>query len=300
MTHLIYVPFTGLGLYRGFRGNRWLRNRITVFKRFVVPSLLVQTTQDFTLWVSWRREERTNAQVIELKNYLDEQFPGRVFFTFEGLCFWDDKYEDAIAYDRLLSALQRSMPDLVNRTAGASEVLMTIQPSDDCYHKDAFQYIQTVFKEKQGIQAVGFTRGFIANLQTFDIAEYNPQTLPPFFTIRFPREIFIDPFRHAEYTGPYKSHEYVGDKLRFFELLWRGFLVGTHGENTSTVFNHPYRGEPVSKLVLNSFGIIGEPLKLELSLRKAILRRLPQPIQRKIRFMFGEKIWSKIYDYLRN
>ncbi len=69
--HLMYVPFTGLGLYNGFRGNRWLKNRIEIFKQFVIPSLLNQTDQDFILWVSWRREEKNNPIIKEFKQYLE-------------------------------------------------------------------------------------------------------------------------------------------------------------------------------------------------------------------------------------
>ena len=61
--HLIYCPFTGLGLYGGFRGNRWLQNRIQIFKQFVIPSLKAQTNKDFTLWISWRPEEKNNPDI---------------------------------------------------------------------------------------------------------------------------------------------------------------------------------------------------------------------------------------------
>ena len=70
MTHFLHVPWTGLGLYGGFRGNRWLKNRIQIFKQFVVPSLLAQTEQNFILWCAFRHEERDNPLVKELKKYL--------------------------------------------------------------------------------------------------------------------------------------------------------------------------------------------------------------------------------------
>ena len=72
--HLLYVPFTGLGLYNGFRGNKWLKKRIQIFKQFVVPSLHAQINQNFIIWISWRPEEKNNHIVKEFYQYLRTEF----------------------------------------------------------------------------------------------------------------------------------------------------------------------------------------------------------------------------------
>lgn len=295
----MYCPFTGLGLYGGFRGNRWLKNRIAVFKQFVVPSLLAQTSQNFTLWISWRPEEKYNPLVADLKEYLDQTGLKSVF-TYSGVCFWDDKYSDEIAHNRLIDALHGSISGLLDTIADAEVVLMTIQPSDDCYRRDTVEDLQNYFTWQKYFNAVGFSKGYMMNYRTKELCEYNPTTIPPFFTIRFPADVFKDPLKHTLYTGPYKSHEYIGDKLKFAEIDDRGFLVGTHGENISTVFNHPFRGPAADPDVLKDFGLYDvEPVRISYSLRKAILRRLPFPVQRKLRYIFGEMIWNKIYEFLR-
>lgn len=312
VTHLLHIPWTGLGLYNGFRGNRWLRNRIKVFKQFVVPSLLAQTNKNFILWCAFRREEQHNQLVIELKEYLDSITEFKTVFTYSGIAFYDDKYPDDVARERLLSAIHGSMGELLNVMGESNEILLTIQPSDDCYHKMAVSEIQRVFKEMPEIQAVGFQKGYIMNYLTKELKTYNPLTNPPFYTIRFPREVFIDPLQHVQYTylkqdmGKYKSgtpipsHEYVSGALKYAVIKERGFLVGTHSENVSTVFNHPYAGEIVDSSTLDQFGLYGvEPLKLKFSIRKRILRALPPKVQRKIRYWFGELFWSKIYNFLR-
>lgn len=301
MKHFMYVPFTGLGLYGGFRGNRWLRNRIEVFKHFVVPSLLAQTSQNFTVWVSWRPEERGNRHVDALENYLVNKFGmGRVVFTYGGLCFWDDKYDDETAHKRLILSLHKSLNELVNWVGDNDEVIMTIQPSDDCYNKHMVSEIQHTFKNSD-YNALGYKHGYLMNYQTGELKEYNPKTNPPFFSIRFPKEIFIDPLKHAKWTGPYKSHEYIGDHMKYAQIDQRGFIVGTHGENVSTHFNHPYGGEVIPKEMLSEFGLgMVEPIKIRYSIRKQIMRRLPHKVQRKLRYIFGEKIYSKIYNFLRN
>ena len=101
---------------------------------------------------------------------------------------------------------------------------------------------------------------------------------------------------------PCPSHEYYkdvfGDKLGLIEQ--RGFIVGTHGENISTHFNHPFKGETVSSDLLKQFGLEKvEPLKLKISLRKIFMRKLPHGWQRKLRYLFGERFYARIYDFLR-
>lgn len=299
IAHFMYVPFTGLGLYNGHRGKRWLQNRIKIFKQFVIPSLHAQTNRDFIIWVSWRHEDRGDKQVKELERYiLDRGF--RTVFTYSGVCFWDDKYPDEVAKGRLINALHGSMGVLINAMDNADTVLMTIQPSDDCYYKEAVAEAQTFFEENPDYGAFGYKKGFVADYTKLKIAEWNPKTTPPFYTIKFKRDVFIDPFKHFAYTGGYKSHEYVKDFIKSQYSDFRGFLVGTHGENISTIFAHPFTGAPYGFAVLHSFGLgYTKPLKISLSIRKILMRKLPYGWQRKLRYWFGERLYSKFYNWIR-
>ena len=307
----MYCPFTGLGNYNGFRGQRWLENRKKIFWEFVYPSLLAQTSKNFILWISWRYEDMNNPVVRELERWLS-MFSIRYVFTYSGVCFYDDKYDDDIARERLISSIHGSMAELLNVMGEAEEIYMTIQPSDDCYHKNAVEGIQRIFTEIPKLQAVGFSKGYICNYQTKEVKEYNPQTNPPFYTIRFKREDFTDPLRHIKYTslktdvGKYKagtplpSHEYVKDCLNYGIINERGFLVGVHVENISTNFNNPFAGEKVSQIVLKDFGLYDvEPIKIKFSIRKRLLRMLPHKVQRKLRYWFGEILWQRFYNFLR-
>src|SRR3990167_4034704 len=157
MTHLLYVPFTGLGLYGGHRGKRWLKNRIKIFKQFVIPSLSSQTNKDFILWISWRYEDLRDPLILELKQWLDScpKFCQSIVFTYSGVCFWDDKYQDEEAYSRLISAVHGSMGELLNHIGECESVLMTIQPSDDVYNSGMVQETQGFFKENKEAQVYG-------------------------------------------------------------------------------------------------------------------------------------------------
>jgi len=302
--HFLYTPFTGLGNFGGFRGNRWLRNRIKVFKQFVIPSLKNQVNKNFILWCSWRREEKKNPYVKELIEWLNGIKEFKTVHTFHGVCFWDDKYSDIEARSRLLMNLHGSIGELLDTIGEVDYIYMTIQPSDDCYDNNLVEGIQNLFTETPAVEAFGFTKGYIMDYRTKELAEYNPTTNPPFFTIKFPRDVFADPLKHANYTGPYKSHEYVGDKLAYGQIDERGFLVGIHGENISTVFNHPFKGQTImgeeKYKILKRFGIEDTPvLKIKVSLRKWILRKLPHRVQKKLRYIFGEKIFQRFYEFLR-
>lgn len=302
VAHLVYVPFTGLGLYGGHRGKRWLKNRIQIFKQFVVSSLLAQTNKDFIVWVSWRHEDRNCPLVKDLKKYLEFVFP-KVVFTYSGVLFWDDKYPDEVAYERLVNAVRGSMGDLLNVIGEADTVLMTIQPSDDCYHKEMVEEIQEGFSQTD-YQVLGYKKGYVMDYKTFAVAEWNPETTPPFYTIKFPRETFMDAHKHVKYIGPYKSHEYVKDFLKAkYDTTTRGFTVGTHGENISTVFNHPYARVPYTGLLSELLARYGldqvKPLKVAVSIRKQLLRKLPHGWQRKLRYVFGERLFARVYNWLR-
>jgi hypothetical protein len=77
--------------------------------------------------------------------------------------------------------------------------------------------------------------------------------------------------------------------------------VGTHGENISTVFKHPFAGNDVDPSVLAEFGLEGvKPLKIKLSLRRWFMKQLPHGWQRKLRYWVGERFYARIYNFLRN
>jgi hypothetical protein len=317
MKMLIAIPFTGLGLYNGFRGNRWLRNRIKIFEQFTLPSLLNQTDRDFVAWFQWRHEERNNPHVLALQERL-RQIPNFTFvFTFHGVCLYDDKYEDVEARERLFESLRLSTQELFDYLPDSEEIYHLLQPSDDCYDRKTVELVKKVFRE-QDVQAVSFLKGYLCNYNTKEVLEYNPKTNPPFAAIRFPREKFFDTGKHMTYIGmkedegkykkgtPFPSHEYLANCFKTAYFDWRGFLVGTHLDNISTVFDHPYGGAQVSSEIFEQFGLGGvEPLSIPYSFRRVAFHKLPYQVKRKLRYLAGEKKWlfrpvfNGIYNFMR-
>lgn len=284
MTHFLTVPFTGLGLFDGYRGDTWMMNRIAIFKRFVLPSILNQTNKDFWLWLQFRPQEQDNQIVQDFIESLSSIRGIRVIVTYHGITMWDDKYDDDIAKQRLMRSLEGSLPELEPLIKGRY-VLDTIQPSDDVYMTDAVDTIQKVAKKNNG--AFGWRKGYIMKYDNLEVAEYNPKTIPPFFTIKYPTKTFLSPQKHFDFA-PYKSHEYISNHLSYTECSdKRGFIVGTHGENTSTSFRLAGRtlGESAKERVLISAGLYGvEGMKVEKDkkrvLKKRILNLFPSAFQR--------------------
>ena len=311
-THFYMVPFTGLGLHNGFRGDQWLVNRIKIFNQFIVPSLRAQG-DNFFVWFCWRLEEKVNPLVKEFQKTLDGIEGLKSIHTFGGIPFWDDKYEDEEAGKRLMNTLKLSLPEL-KQYVKEDYVLLTIQPSDDMYLSTGAQELQKTFRgllEKNPENtrvSVGWKLGYIMNFQTKEIAEYSTHgwksdsistyhtdTIPPFFTIHFPKETFLDPEKHYAHIGPYKSHEYIADHTDYHTIQGRGFIVGCHGENISTTYNHRYKGKVLSKeetervLVLTG-NLLTEPLKINPSLRlriRSLINKVP-----------GRDILKKLYYLL--
>uniref|UniRef100_A0A6H1ZEB9 Uncharacterized protein n=1 Tax=viral metagenome TaxID=1070528 RepID=A0A6H1ZEB9_9ZZZZ len=306
--HIFSVPFTGLGIQNGFRGNKWLKRRIQVFKNFVLPSLIHQTKKEFIVWIQWRKQEEYNPIVQDFVSFLNKVIGMTFVHTYHGIAMWDDKYSDKDAEERLLNTLKGSLPELHDYVKGSDWVFLTCQPSDDMYNSSAVKQIwEEIEKEEyRSNLAVGWRRGYIMNCATKEVYDYDPETCPPFATIVFPTNIFLEPRSHYIYIGPYKSHEYVKDIFNYKELLGRGFMVGTHGENISTTFNHPYATRELEgderDSILHKFSVyysdrVYFPVGFRLLGRKAI-NTLPRPLHDIIKWAY-HKLRGIYYERIR-
>lgn len=246
--HLVYTPFTGLGK-PGFRGDNWLRDRIKIFKKYTLKSLQNQSDQFFIHWISWRPEEQNNDLVKELFSYLCG-IEWRVIFTFGGLCWWDDKYKR----DKLKKRLKDTMPTLKDIVGDAKYVYETVLASDDMYHCDMVSSVQMQpFAYKR---ALIHWNGYVHNLKTGEIATWNPKNLPPFYTLMYPADVFLDYKKHFDYIKDLKTHENVEHLYDCVRLPDDRYMVNVHERNISTCFEHPYTGKAVDKKVLKNFGVV--------------------------------------------
>jgi hypothetical protein len=259
LCHLVLTPFTGLGKPR-FRGDNWYKNRIKIFKENTLKSLQNQTNQFFVHWLTFREEEASNDLTKELfKDICTQEW--RAQFTFGGIPFWDDKYR----FDNLYHRLKETLPQLKETVGDALYVYETILASDDMYHKDVIESIQQQpFSYKR---ALVHWNGYIRNIETDQLAEWKPPVrhLPPFYTIMYPADVFLDPKKHFEYLKGYKSHEDIEKLFDCVRLPDNRYMVNVHGNNISTSWEG-YRHNELKKTKHDFIGeeIIDEKEKVEI------------------------------------
>lgn len=290
--HIVYTPFTGVGLYGGFKNQDWFDYRLKIFKEYTLPSLLNQTNKNFIHWISFRKEEESDNRVYDLANYM-ERLGHKFILTFDGLMYYDDKFSPdfrsrfmnllriirytwrtkdirklglcrEIIYNKnstLEQRLKNSLPAL-KASKKCDYVYLTRIDSDDMFHKNAIQEIQNNQPFPEAILpfpgAILLDKGYVFNYNSKELAEWNPITNPPFHTIIFPYEHFIDSKKHYEYIKDYKSHEDIKKIFAYRILKDSLYCVLVHNEQISTIWNHPFKGKTIlenKNEILSSFGI---------------------------------------------
>ncbi len=288
--HLVYIPMTGVGLYGGYRGDTWYKERIEILKKYTLKSLQAQTNQNFCIWFSFREQEEWNPLTGDLANYMKAQGI-RYVFTFNGLMYHDDKFSDGFMNKtkNIIRCLRdwvrnnRSFTDVVGgigeiyinknktlkeRVAHSLDVLrpyfkdapwvvVTRVDSDDMFHKQAVEIIQQC---EPFVGALVCKQGVIFNSSTGELAEWNPPTNPPFHTIFFPNKVWDEPVffnadNYVSYFKDFKSHE---DTTRVFDCVALPayfYCVTTHNpkNHISTIWNHPFRGKMVDPALINNY-----------------------------------------------
>lgn len=242
---ICHIPFTGLGILDGFRGNEWFERRIELFHKYTLKSLLNQTEQDFTIWLSFRPEEEYNPLIQTIN------IPHKHIFTFGGIPIWDDKKINEEQW--LFERLKKILPKLKG-IIGSDDVKMVNLGSDDMYSKEVFKSVKAQpFKEGT---VLTHRLGYIYSDTTDQLAEWNPTTHPPFHTIMFSNETFLNPEKHFQFN--YKSHEFIPSLFKEVRMPDRRYCAVVHDKNISTIYFHPFKGREIwdeieKQNILNNF-----------------------------------------------
>jgi len=293
MTHIVLIPFTGIGLHGGYRGDEWFKKRIEIFKAYTLKSLGNQTNKDFIIWCTFRPQEMTNPYVAQIRQAIYDAGLTCVF-TYNGPPFYDDKFGGSLS-QRLLNAarivrscyrnktwrdlipsiketLQDKNASLESRLGKmlkalepsvTGDVLLTRIDSDDMFHMAVIGLIQERRTHPGGqYRAQRMTCGYIYNTDTGQLAEYEPTTNPPFYTISFSQKEFLDAAKHiAAYEG-FRSHEDIINLAPCLVYQTHLYCVTTRDPkyHISTTFNHPFKGREITDIlekqeILRSFGI---------------------------------------------
>lgn len=263
--HLIAIPVSGVGLHGGFRSNAWYAHRLEIFKNYTLKSLANQSNKNFLIWLWFRPEERHNPITQEWFNAI-EGAGLEYHASFHGLMYVDDKFLDyglkakvrnflMMLWDcwvyktwkssrelwrytwenknrTLRSRLTVALRELKERIGEADWVYLTRIDSDDMFHREAVNLIQS--KSPEYKKALVFDHGFIYNVMTGQLATWEPPTNPPFHTIIFPGSTFFDPQKHKEYYGAFSSHEDIPKVFNAETLDMYKYMVSFHGKHIST------------------------------------------------------------------
>lgn len=249
--HFLLTQFNLKNFPQGEHANEeawieWTRNRITLFRKYCLPSILNQSDQDFT-WILYFDQDTPD----EFRPFIEElqAISNIQIVFFQGMDEFDIRYMDPI------KAL--SSPD-------SPWILTSRMDNDDALHRDAIRMIRSNFRAKQGF-LISLSSGYVLDPQEMTLSHYY-YPMSPFISLvernngRF-RGIFQR--GHTRWNelrlGVIKElwHEYfnpAGRKAYFVvdKPLW---IQIVHGENISNSF---YRGLPVaSEVELEEFGLIG-------------------------------------------
>mgnify|MGYP001607878981 CR=1 FL=1 len=267
--HLIAIPITSVGVHGGFRSNSWYKHRLGIFRNHTLKSLANQSDKNFLLWLWFRPEEKDNPITAEWLKAV-EDVGLKYVASFNGLLYVDDKFLsyglktklrnlgqmlwDGWIYKEWKSPRElwkytwenknQTLPQRLSLALGELKeaigtdfewVYLTRIDSDDMFHREAAACIQVV--QPGWKKALVFDKGYIYNVMTGQVAEWNPPTNPPFHTIIFPARTFFDPQAHREYYGSFTSHEDIR-KVFECEVLDVGkYMVSFHGKHISTAWH---------------------------------------------------------------
>ncbi|MCK9370824.1 hypothetical protein M0R04_13020 [Candidatus Dojkabacteria bacterium] len=226
---IVSIPFTGLGLFNGYRGDEWFKRRIELYNKYTAKCLAKQTNQDFIIWMQFRPEEKDNPLIKEI------DVSHKTIMTFGGICIWDDRKVNEETFLKI--RLSWSLPELKD-LVGTEDVRLINLASDDMYSEEVVQSVCDALWSPR--TALTHQLGYIYSTDD-RLAEWNPTTNPPFYTLMYPNADFLDPELHYKFLEGFHSHEDIVKVFNPVRMPDRRYLVLVHNANISTAFSHPFR-----------------------------------------------------------
>jgi hypothetical protein len=253
--HIFYCPFTGKGLYQGFRGQDWYNLRADIFEKYVIPSLKNQTKKNFGLWVSFRPEEKENPTTKKIEKALQESGLEYIM-TFNGIMMTDDRGVEHNV--DLEERLEKTLPEVSKLVGDADFVYETNLDSDDLVHGTFSEVVQG--KEFEPGGALYMKDGYAYNIKD-RLAEWHNPYANQNYTIMFPKDYYLSAKDRLIYLHGLKTHEEVPTRFSSEELPSGLYCAIIHGTNISTVWGHPFMGKEIynedeKDFILKNFGII--------------------------------------------
>ena len=251
---------------------QWTRNRIDLFRKFCLPSMINQTCKDFT-WLLFFDSETPP----EFDGFIENQKS----YKFIEICRSDGINDFYAGY---FDEIKKRLPE------NAGWIITTRIDNDDVLHRDAVKTIQLNFEEKHKY-LISLASGYILNTADNRMSHYF-----------YPMSPFISLIENTgnSPSGVFEKGHTKWDELRLFVFreIWHEFfrpgkrksrfilkrpmwIQIVHGENVSNSF---IRGLPVLREI--------DPGDFSLSFRnkKQTLRTLPS--------FFNYVMWKRYFKCL--
>lgn len=251
--HLIYIPFTGLGI-KEYGGDEWYQYRANLFRDYTLKSLTAQTDRNFTIWISFRPQEKENPITKQIENDIKKTGLDYIF-TFDGIMMHDDR---GVWHNTdLEQRMEKSLNELKEHLGYADWVFKTDLGSDDMFHREAIREIKAEEPRPRG--ATYYLNGYILNMTTGQLAQWNRNTSCSKYTIIYPYETFFNAKKHLEHIKGLISHEYTPLVFDATRLPDGRYMCGVHEGNISTTWENKFRGDEFfgdeKNNILRQFGL---------------------------------------------
>ena len=234
--HVFQIPFTGKTPKGDSMTQEWFDKRASIFEKYTLPSLKKQGT-GFYVWVTFRPEDATNPTTEKVLGLLKGM---KVIATFNGTMFTEDR---AVWHNTDLGErLEKSLPSVELFLGRTDFIYETNLDSDDTIHKDFSKYI---LSEPPRFKGAFFCKNGYAYNTSDRLAEWNNPVSNQNYTIMFPALIYFDAEARLKYLDGFKSHEEIPEKFDAQEMPDNSYCTVIHGDNISTIWTHPFRGQEI-------------------------------------------------------
>lgn len=235
--NLIQIPFTGKTPKGDNMTQEWFDNRTDIFERYTAKSLHKQSNKDFYVWVTFRPQDATNPNISRIQTALKGL---KYIITFEGTMFTEDRA--TWHNNNLKERLERTLPAVSLFLGNADWIYETNLDSDDTINTD---FSRKIISEQPRDRGAFYCRkGYAYNTQD-KLAEWNNPTSNQNYTIMFQREDYVNAEKRLKYLDGFKSHEEIPEKFNADEMPDGSYCTIIHGENISTIWNHPFMGKEI-------------------------------------------------------
>lgn len=206
MKKLIHIIYSDCGR-NIFKTDEWWNYRFKIFQKFTLQSLLNQEQQDFYFFL-----------------VLKKPFPER-FYPKADQILKSSGLRYIIAYSDKKGDVKKKVDA---NFPNSKYIYATRIDTDDMFHKSVTKEIQE--QEFKSQTALLYLKGYIYDCVNQKMRHYKEKA-PPFSTIMYPREIFLDEEEKRKYERYFRGHDTIPSYLNCEVLSENKFIVLVHKKN---------------------------------------------------------------------